>query len=277
MSGKLDRSLDEIVSTQRRAIGGRRRVIPRRSAGRATTTAPVGGVQKTSKQTRAAATKQTPTKGAGGNGESKVVVSNLPKDVNEGQIKEYFATSVGPIKRVELSYGPNSVSRGIATVTFSKLDGASKAFNALNGLLVDNRPIKIEIVVSAAKAAEIAPLAKTLTERITQPKAQPKSAANDKKKEAASKAAGSGTRGRKRRGPRSSRPAKKTAEELDHEMADYFDAAAAAQNENANGAAPAAATNGDAPMEDEILVLNESPGAGLVKVYVGMVLFCVRL
>ncbi|OTA57217.1 hypothetical protein K449DRAFT_437494 [Hypoxylon sp. EC38] len=259
MSGKLDQSLDEILSTQRRAAGGRRRV-PRRSAGRATTTAPVGGVQKTSKQPRAGATKQTPAKAAGGNGESKVVVSNLPKDVNEGQIKEYFSTSVGPIKRVELSYGPNSVSRGIATVTFAKSDGASKAFNALNGLLVDNRPIKIEIVVSAAKAAEIAPPSKTLTERITQPKAQPKSAANDKKKEAGGKAGGAGARGRKRRGPRNSRPAKKTAEELDSEMADYFEAGN--QNENTNNAAPAA-TNGDAPMEDEILVLNELLGPRL--------------
>ncbi|KAI1210279.1 RNA recognition domain-containing protein [Annulohypoxylon truncatum] len=253
MSGKLDQSLDEIVSTQRRVGGGGRGGRPqRRSVGRAAKAAPVGGVQKTPKLTRAAAAKQNTAKAAGGNGESKVVVSNLPKDVNEGQIKEYFATSVGPIKRVELSYGPNSISRGIATVTFSKLDGASKAFNALNGLLVDNRPIKIEIVVSAAKAAEIAPPAKTLTERITQPKAQPKSAANDKKKEAAGKAVGSGARGRKRRGgPRSGRPAKKTAEELDEEMADYFEAGN--QNENANGNAPAA-TNGDAPMEDEILV-----------------------
>ncbi|KAI1388906.1 uncharacterized protein F4822DRAFT_261839 [Hypoxylon trugodes] len=253
MSGKLDQSLDEIVSTQRRAAGGRRRV-PRRSAGRATTAAPVGGVQKTSKPPRAAATKQVPAKAGGGNGESKVVVSNLPKDVNEGQIKVYFSTSVGPIKRVELSYGPNSVSRGIATVTFAKPDGASRAFNALNGLLVDNRPIKIEIVVSAAKAAEIAPPAKTLTERITQPKAQPKSAANDKKKEAAGKAAGAGagTRGRKRRPARNGRPTKKTAEELDSEMADYFDANN--QSENTNGGAPApAATNGDAAMEDDIL------------------------
>ncbi|KAI8964782.1 hypothetical protein F5Y11DRAFT_345235 [Daldinia sp. FL1419] len=249
MSGKLDQSLDEIVSTQRRVGGKGGRQNPRRSARRTTTTAPVGGVQKTSRQPRAAATKQIPAK-ATGSGESKVVVSNLPKDVNEGQIKEYFATSVGPIKRVELSYGPNSVSRGIATVTFAKADGASKAFNALNGLLVDNRPIKIEIVVSAAKAAEIAPPVKTLTERITQPKAQPKSAANDKK-EAASKAAGVGARGRKRRGgPRNSRPAKKTAEELDSEMADYFEAGN--QNENTNGTAPAA-TGGDAPMEDEIL------------------------
>jgi THO complex subunit 4 len=36
-------------------------------------------------------------------------------------------------------------------------------------------------------------------------------------------------------------------------MADYFDSANNNGNENANSAAPAA-TNGDAPMDDEILV-----------------------
>ncbi|KAI1422089.1 hypothetical protein F5Y12DRAFT_650787 [Xylaria sp. FL1777] len=245
-SGKLDQPLDEIISTQRRAVGGRRR-SQRRPAGRPVAAAPVGGVQKTSRQPRNAATKQAPAKTGSGNGESKVVVSNLPKDVNEAQIKEYFTTSVGPIKRVELSYGPNSVSRGIATVTFHKPDGASKAFNVLNGILVDNRPIKIEIVVSAAKAAEIIPAPKTLTERVTQPKPQPKSAANDKKKDAG-KGIGSGARGRKKRTGRSSRPAKKTAEELDSEMADYFNSGD--QNEGTNGATVNA--NGDAAMDDEI-------------------------
>ncbi|KAI1179772.1 hypothetical protein F4777DRAFT_574597 [Nemania sp. FL0916] len=249
-SGKLDQPLDEIISTQRRAAGGHRR-SQRRNAGRPAVAAPVGGVQKTSRQPRHAATKQTPAKSAGGNGESKVVVSNLPKDVNEIQIKEYFTTSVGPIKRVELSYGPNSVSRGIATVTFHKSDGASKAFNVLNGILVDNRPIKIEIIVSAAKAAEIIPAPKTLTDRVTQPKAQPKSAANDKKKDGG-KTIGSGARGRKKRPVRSSRPAKKTAEELDSEMADYFNTGD--QTENANGVA--ANTNGDAAMDDEISVMS---------------------
>lgn len=152
---------------------------------------------------------------------------------------------------MEVSYGPGGVSRGIATVIFAHLDGASKAFTALNGLLVDNRPIKVEIVVGGAKAAEVAPPAKTLTERITQPKSQPKSAANNKKKEPTGKAASSNTGGRggKRR-PRNARPAKKTTEELDSEMADYF--VAANQNENASGSAPAA-TNGDAPMDDEII------------------------
>ncbi|RYO77718.1 hypothetical protein DL766_006984 [Monosporascus sp. MC13-8B] len=253
MSGKLDQSLDEILSTQRRAAGGRRR-SQRRSSGRPAPAAPVGGVQKNLKQPRAAATKQAPAKATGGHGESKVVVSNLPKDVNENQIKEYFKTSVGPIKRVEVSYGPGGVSRGIATVTFAQLDGASKAFNALNGILVDNRPIKIEIVVGGAKAAQVAPPAKTLTERITQPKAQPKSAASDKKKEAAGKAASSGARGRGgKKKPRNARPAKKTTEELDSEMADYFESGNQQNNENAGGGAPAATNGGDAPMDDEIM------------------------
>jgi THO complex subunit 4 len=79
MSGKLDQSLDEILSTQRRAAG-RRRGTQRRSVGRPAATAPVGGVQKTSKQPRNAAAKQTPAKNAGSNGESKVVVSNLVSD-----------------------------------------------------------------------------------------------------------------------------------------------------------------------------------------------------
>jgi THO complex subunit 4 len=73
MSSKLDRPLDEIISS--RAVGRRRN--QRRSAGRPATAAPVGGVQKTSKQARNATTKQAPTKAAGGNSESKVVVSNL--------------------------------------------------------------------------------------------------------------------------------------------------------------------------------------------------------
>lgn len=77
MSGKLDKSLDEIVSTQRKT-GGRRggRTPARRASGRLATTAPVGGVQKSSKKPQAAA-KQAPAKAAGGPGDSKVVVNNL--------------------------------------------------------------------------------------------------------------------------------------------------------------------------------------------------------
>ena len=84
----------------------------------------------------------------------------------------------------------------------------------------------------------------------SQPKSQPKSAAT-------TKAVGAGTRGAKRgRGgkARNPRPAKKTAEELDSEMADYWQAGATTDtNGGANGAAQPA-SGGDANMEDEILV-----------------------
>lgn len=107
MSGKLDQSLDEILTTQRRNQQGRRRST-RRTAGstaRAAPTAPAGGIQKSTKAARGA-NKPTPAKGAGQTGESKIMVSNLvsqlpvdilfesvltnppqPRDVSEGQIK----------------------------------------------------------------------------------------------------------------------------------------------------------------------------------------------
>ncbi|KAJ0302309.1 hypothetical protein COL516b_007365 [Colletotrichum fioriniae] len=89
MSGKLDQSLDEILSTQRRSAGGPGRRSQRRSiGGRPAAAAPVGGVQKTSRPARgAAANKPNAAKPAQGSGDSKVIVSNLPKDVNEQQIK----------------------------------------------------------------------------------------------------------------------------------------------------------------------------------------------
>ncbi|CAM1509157.1 Fc.00g028960.m01.CDS01 [Cosmosporella sp. VM-42] len=256
MSGKLDQALDDITSAQRRgATRGGRRNAPRRSTGgRPVTNAPVGGIQKNTKPARGAGAKNIPAKATAANSDSKIIVSNLPKDVSEQQIKEYFVQSVGPIKRVEISYGPNSQSRGIANVTFHKSDGASKAFQKLNGLLVDNRPIKIEIVVGAAQADKVIPQVKTLAERTSQPKSQPKSAAADKHNTNAAKGgvAKGGPNNKKRARGRNSRPAKKTAEELDLDMADYFVANATNTTENTAAAAPAPA-NGDAPMEDEIM------------------------
>ena len=49
---------------------------------------------------------------------------------------------------MEISYGPGGVSRGIATISFARSDGASKAVDALNGLLVDGRPMKVREVAT---------------------------------------------------------------------------------------------------------------------------------
>ncbi|KAK0706439.1 hypothetical protein B0T26DRAFT_454164 [Lasiosphaeria miniovina] len=250
MSAKLNQSLDEILST-RAAASRRGRPSTRRSTGtRPANSAPAGGIQKNTKPARNAG-KPTGGKGAGFTGESKVIVSNLPKDVSEAQIKEFLQSSVGQVKKVELSYGQGGTSRGIASVTFHHADGASKAFSKVNGLLIDNRPVKVEVVVASA---ELIPQPKPLNQRVTQPKVQPKSAANIKHGAGAAKgpagaARGVGKKGTRGRGGRNGRPAKKTTEELDSEMADYF-VAPAAEN-TTSGAQPA--TNGDAPMEVEIL------------------------
>ncbi|KAL1969671.1 hypothetical protein VTN77DRAFT_8224 [Rasamsonia byssochlamydoides] len=231
MSAKLDQSLDEIAKSRRQS--GPRSARRRSGAAGKAAKAPVGGVKKNTK----------PAKGAGKGAtigqtapltESKIIVSGLPPDVNEANIKEYFSKSAGPVKKVMLTYNQNGTSRGIASITFSRPDTAAKAAKELNGLLVDGRPMKIEVVLDATHAPQI-PAPKPLTERVAQAKAQPKPAT-------AAKPGARRGRGRPRRG-RGAGNRKKTVEELDAEMVDYF---AAANNENAATTEQTAATNGTA-------------------------------
>jgi THO complex subunit 4 len=104
MSGKLDQSLDEILSTNKGTRAGGRRST--RKTARPAAAAPVGGVKKNTKPARGAAAKPSTGKAAKPPGESKIIVSNLvrtyplavsngptadirpqPKDVSESQIK----------------------------------------------------------------------------------------------------------------------------------------------------------------------------------------------
>ena len=98
----------------------------------------------------------------------------------------------------------------------------------------------------------------TSTNSIRQPKEdKPKPATSDKAAPATGKGRGEGTRGRGGRGGRGGRERqkKKTIEELDAEMADYFPGAEGGNDVMATGgaaAAPAAAV-GDTAMDDEML------------------------
>ncbi|KAH9224557.1 hypothetical protein DL95DRAFT_322526 [Leptodontidium sp. 2 PMI_412] len=256
MSGRLDKSLDEIISTQRTSTGrGRGRRGGRRTTqtGKPATVAPVGGIKKTAKSTRSTVKVAIPT-GPSGSGEGKVMVSGFPKDISEIMIKEYFGKTVGSIKKVEISYGPQGQSRGVANITFHRFDSATKAVSTCNGIPVDGKPIKVELILDGNRAKAIPP-PKGLSERITrQPKPQPKSAAVTKNAAAGATRGAKAARGRGGRGGRTARPAKKTAEELDSEMVDYWQTGASAteaQGASAGAAQPAA--NGDATMDDEIL------------------------
>ena len=87
MSGKLDQSLDEILSTRRKTAGRRGRGGRRLGTGtKATTAAPAGGVQKNTRGAKAAPKSAVPSGPAAGNGESKIIVSNLVRLLS-GRIK----------------------------------------------------------------------------------------------------------------------------------------------------------------------------------------------
>ncbi|KAJ5757541.1 uncharacterized protein N7511_006235 [Penicillium nucicola] len=253
MSANLDKSLDDLVGSRRQSVRNTRR----RAGGRRPATKPaVGGVKKSTKAAPKPA-HPAPTVQAS----SKIIVSGMPSDVSEANIKEYFTKSAGPVKRVMLTYNQNGSSRGIATIIFAKADTATKAAKELNGLLVDGRPMKIEVVFDASHAPT-APAAKPLTERIAHTqKPRPKSAAatktknnqNTKQANEANSEAAKGKGAGRRRGRNAGRGKPKTVEELDADMMDYF-ATDAPPAENAAPAAAAApqANGGDLAMNDEI-------------------------
>ncbi|KAI9747130.1 MAG: hypothetical protein M1815_004570 [Lichina confinis] len=244
MSGKLDQSLDEILSSQRRSA---RQPRPRRLAGsnKASAVSPVGGVKKHTAPPKSVARVKIPTGPGGSSGDSKVIVSNLPGDVTETQIKDYFSKTIGPVRKCIITYGPNGVSRGVATILFGRPDAASRAANKLHGVMVDHKPMKVEVVVDASRAPPPPPV-KSLGDRIVPFKAQPKSAAIVKNTTKDS-VRGGRDRGRGRRDRTSNRPKPKTSDELDAEMADYFDGDSGANGVASNvgqtngGVIPAAA------------------------------------
>ncbi|KAJ5893669.1 hypothetical protein N7495_005360 [Penicillium taxi] len=249
MSANLDKSLDDLV-------GNRQKNARRRNNRRGAATKPsVGGVKKS----------VTPKGGAKANAKvihhatpaatsSKIIVSGLPSDVTEANIKEYFSKSAGPVKKVMLTYNQNGTSRGNAQIIFGKPDIASKAVKELNGILVDGRPIKIEVVYDASHApAAPAPPPRSLTERVAQ-KSKPKPAtaaksATNTRTRAPRAERGGRDRQAKPAGRNAGRGKPKTISELDAEMVDYFAGDNGTQgNAPTNGAIPQATVDEDLGM-----------------------------
>ncbi|RPA88000.1 RNA-binding domain-containing protein [Ascobolus immersus RN42] len=237
----LDRSLDEILSGSARPARGNRRGGEK--------SAP-GGIRK--RPQRAAAAKATAavttlkSTSSGSEQGSKIIVSNLPYDITENQIKEYFTKVVGPIRKCTLVYGPEGKSRGVATIVFQKPGDGKKAFESHNGVLVDKRPMKVELVVEAK--------APGLEDRIGPINNKPAPAPKKAKPAPATSTRGRGQGARRGRGAKPAGRKPKTAEELDAEMADYFNDVSGAPATTGTEAAPAPqpANGGDANM-DEVL------------------------
>ncbi|KAH9852298.1 hypothetical protein C2E23DRAFT_826717 [Lenzites betulinus] len=205
----MDKSLDEIIATRPKGL---RKSNPRRNSGKAQ----VLGTAAPAPATRARAvpasngakivpapTAQQPA--------DKIIVSNLPPDVNELQVKELFHTTVGPLKDVTLHYDSQGRSKGVAAVHFQRRGDGTKAYQQYNNRLIDGkRPMKIEIIVDPSKPAPAASLAARVA-----PAPAPAAA------EAAPRTGGRPKRGRgggRRKG--GERPQKSVAD-LDAEMDDY--------------------------------------------------------
>jgi hypothetical protein len=81
--------------------------------------------------------------GRSGGGRDTVVCSGFPGDIIESTIVEYFSQSVGPVKSVELVVEDGG---GVATFSFVNPDDAGKAVDAVNGITVDGKPLRVERV-----------------------------------------------------------------------------------------------------------------------------------
>jgi THO complex subunit 4 len=81
----------------------------------------------------------------------KLVVSNLAVTVTQNDVKELFAR-IGPVKSAQLNYDSNGKSKGVANVTFVKAGDAQKAFNEYHNRPLDNKPMKIELIINPDSA-----------------------------------------------------------------------------------------------------------------------------
>jgi hypothetical protein len=65
-------------------------------------------------------------------------------------IWKYYTSNIGPIKKSEFEYGPGGVSRGIANIVFEGAKSAALVVERCNRILVNEKPIKIEVIIERA-------------------------------------------------------------------------------------------------------------------------------
>ncbi|KAI5122103.1 hypothetical protein M0805_002225 [Coniferiporia weirii] len=157
----------------------------------------------------------------------KIMVSGLPTDVNEAQIRELFLTTVGPLKEIQLQYNPQGKWNGSAIVQFSRKGDGTKAYEAYNNRLIDGKkPMRIEIMYDPSKVPP-----PSLASRVAPAPAAANGGASG---EGAQRSGGRPKRGRGGGKRNVSRPQKSVAD-LDAEMEDYT-----ASTSTPTAAAPAA-------------------------------------
>ncbi|KAK2628349.1 hypothetical protein QTJ16_002995 [Diplocarpon rosae] len=207
---------------------------------------------------------------------SKLRVENLHYDLTEDDLDDLF-NRIGPVVKLTLTYDRAGRSEGVAYVTYETASDAKAAIREFDGANAKGQPIRLIPVPSGPSSRRGAPPARSLFDRITIPKVRSRSDSPIRHSDVSGPPPSNvdryvpgGTRSRSRspyprrrdgrrpgarreRGERvgngrgggerlakDGRP-RKTQEELDAEMEDYF-----GQKENGSAApAAAAASAGD--------------------------------
>ncbi|XP_053686051.1 THO complex subunit 4-like [Sabethes cyaneus] len=247
MADKIEMSLDDIIKLQRSQRGGNRRGVSRSGEGgggpsraRNGTSGGgkplVGGVLKgrnrggiqRSKNTRGdvnSARKHDKREGARksrllaaaelgiggpvGQGNTKLMVSNLDFGVSESDINELFADS-GPLKSASMHYDRSGRSLGTADVVFKRRADAIKAMKQYNGVPLDGRPMSIQLATSDIPSPRVPRLGGG-----SAPTRSPR------RKVSNGPSRGGNRRNHRGGGPRQQQRETKTAEELDAELDAY--------------------------------------------------------
>ncbi|CUS21839.1 LAQU0S04e01970g1_1 [Lachancea quebecensis] len=209
MSANLDKSLDEIIGSNKKPIRKTNKKAPKKVSkqivGGGRRGASVAAVRQRAAPNKAASVLE----GAYG---TKVSVEGLPRDIKQDAVREFFATQVGGIARVLLSYNERGLSTGMATITFKSGEKAKEAVKKFNGAPIDGgrSKLRLSMIVDPTKK----PLASRI-QAVVERKPVPTRGPN--KKVAAVKKQ---KREEKKKQPK---PEKKSLEQLDQEMADYFE------------------------------------------------------
>ncbi|CAL0307658.1 unnamed protein product [Lupinus luteus] len=88
---------------------------------------------------------------------TKLYVSNLDHGVTNEDIRELFS-EIGDLKRCALHYDKNGHPSGSAEVVYTRRSDAFVALKRYNNVLLDGKPMKLEIVGANAELPIIAPI-----------------------------------------------------------------------------------------------------------------------
>ncbi|KAK4047528.1 RNA-binding RNA annealing protein [Microbotryomycetes sp. JL201] len=206
----VDQSLDDIISSKKQA---RKPSQSRRSGAGAQRKADAPAAAAAASPMAAAVPTILPP-ALGGVIGNQIIMSGLPDDVEEKQVRDLFTETVGPVYSVALVYDKKGVFRRQALIGFRNPQHATKASQQYNGRMLDNKnKIRVDVIFNPDIVKP------PLAARLSGPPAAPVSSVVAAAGGSARQARPAQKTGRKpARG--GARP-KATLESLDAEMADY--------------------------------------------------------